>query len=373
MNVPLLDLKEQYLTIKDEVVRAMMEVVEEQNFILGPKVAELERRVAEYSGASRGVGVSSGTDALIISLMAAGVSRGDYVVTTPYTFFATAGAVARLGAVPVFADIDPKTYNIDPAKFEEAAAKLPGKKLKAAIPVHLYGQCCEMAPVMEAAKLRGMCVIEDAAQAIGAKDAQGRPAGSIGDMGCFSFFPSKNMGGFGDGGMVVTRDDALAERMSVLRAHGSSPKYYHKIIGGNFRLDALQAAVLGVKLRHLDSWSEARRANAALYDRLINEAGLPVVTPYTAPGHRHIYNQYVIRAGRRDGLAAHLKSRGVGTEVYYPLPMHMQECFRYLGYVEGDFPESERAAKETLALPVYPELSGEKITYVVDCLKEFYA
>lgn len=373
MNVPLLDLKAQYSSIKEDVVNAMLEVVEAQGFILGPKVAEFERQVAEYSGAKWGIGVSSGSDALVISLMALDIGRGDYVITTPYTFFATAGAIARVGAIPVFADIDPKTYNIDPNKVDEAAAKLPRERLKAVIPVHLYGQCCDMDGIERVAAKYGMAIIEDAAQAIGARDKKGSAAGSIGDMGCFSFFPSKNLGAFGDGGMVVTNDDTLKERLFILRAHGSSPKYYHKFIGGNFRLDALQASVLAVKLKHLDLWSEKRRENAALYDMMFKNLGLAIQLPYISPGSRHIFNQYVIRTKDRDTLAAHLKARGVGTEVYYPLPLHLQECFRYLGYKKGDFPVSEAAADETLALPVYPELTRDMLAYVVSCVKEFNA
>jgi len=373
VNVPLLDLKAQYSSIKEDVVNAMLEVVEAQGFILGPKVAEFERQVAEYSGAKWGIGVSSGSDALVISLMALDIGRGDYVITTPYTFFATAGAIARVGAIPVFADIDPKTYNIDPNKVDEAAAKLPRERLKAVIPVHLYGQCCDMDGIERVAAKYGMAIIEDAAQAIGARDKKGSAAGSIGDMGCFSFFPSKNLGAFGDGGMVVTNDDTLKERLFILRAHGSSPKYYHKFIGGNFRLDALQASVLAVKLKHLDLWSEKRRENAALYDMMFKNLGLAIQLPYISPGSRHIFNQYVIRTKDRDTLAAHLKARGVGTEVYYPLPLHLQECFRYLGYKKGDFPVSEAAADETLALPVYPELTRDMLAYVVSCVKEFNA
>ena len=372
MNVPLLDLKAQYTEIKEEVDEAMIGVVQSQAFILGATVKELEEQVAAYSGAGWGIGVSSGSDALLISLMALDVGRGDSVITTPYTFFATAGAAARLGAKPVFADIEPDTYNISPEKVEAAAKKVRKGKLKAIVPVHLFGQCCDMDAINEVAARRGAAVIEDAAQAIGAKDAGGRRAGSTGTAGCFSFFPSKNMGCFGDGGMVVTSDEELKNKIVMLRAHGSSPKYYHKVIGGNFRLDAIQAAVLAVKLRYLDSWSARRRENAATYDRLIKEAGVPVTTPHVIPGSEHIFNQYVIRSEERDGLMAHLRSRGVGTEIYYPLPMHMQECFSYLGYKEGDFPESEAAAKQTLALPVYPELTEEMIAYVVDCIKGFY-
>ncbi len=373
MQVPLLDLRAQYDTIKEDIIGAVIDVLEAQHFILGPKVAELEEQVAGYSAAKWGIGVSSGSDALLVSLMALNVGHGDYVITTPYTFFATAGAVARLGAIPVFADIDPKTYNIDPRKIADAAKKIPEGRFKAIIPVHLYGQCCDMDAIMDIAREYGAAVIEDAAQAIGARDDKDRPAGSVGDTGCFSFFPSKNLGALGDGGMVVTSRDDLKERLGVLRAHGSSPKYYHKIIGGNFRLDAIQAAVLSVKLKHLDLWSEKRRENANLYDMLLAHAGVPVKTPYMEKGFRHIFNQYVVRAKDRDALMGFLREKGVGTEIYYPLPMHLQECFAYLGYRQGDFPESEKAAKETLALPVYPELGSEAINHVVERIKEFYA
>ncbi len=372
MKVPLLDLRAQYGPIREEIIGAVMEVLEAQRFILGPKVAELEEQVARYSEAKWGIGVSSGSDALLVSLMALDVGKGDYVITTPYTFFATAGAVARLGATPVFADIDPRTYNIDTDKIAGAAKKIPKGRLKAIIPVHLYGQCCDMDAVMDIAGELGAAVVEDAAQAIGARDGKDRPAGSVGDAGCFSFFPSKNLGALGDGGMVVTSRDDLKEKLAMLRAHGSSPKYFHKIIGGNFRLDTIQAAALSVKLKHLDLWSEKRRENANLYNMLLTDAGAPVKTPYIKKGFRHIFNQYVIRAKDRDGLMGFLKEKGVGTEVYYPLPMHLQECFGYLGCRQGDFPESEKAAKETLALPVYPELDVEAIGYVVERIKEFY-
>jgi dTDP-4-amino-4,6-dideoxygalactose transaminase len=368
-----LDLKAQYEAVKGEITPAIMEVVEGQHFILGPKVAALEERVAAYSGARWGIGVSSGSDALLVALMALEVGPGDCVVTTPYTFFATAGAIVRLGATPVFVDIDPRTYNIDASRIEAAVAGLQKGKVKAVIPVHLFGQCCDMAAIMEISKAFGMAVIEDAAQAIGAKDKEGRPAGSIGDAGCFSFFPSKNLGCFGDGGMVVTSDEALKDRITILRAHGSKPKYYHRFIGGNFRLDAVQAAVLLVKLGHLEAWNEGRRENAALYERLLTDAGLPVTLPHVEPGCRHIYNQFVVRTKDRDALMAHLKGAGIGTEVYYPLPLHLQECFKYLGYKEGDFPESESAARETLALPVYPELTHEMVEYVATQVKGFHA
>ena len=373
MNVPLLDLKAQYEAVKDEITPAIMEVVESQHFILGPKVVALEERVAAYTDARWGIGVSSGSDALLVALMALDVGPGDYVVTTPYTFFATAGAIARLGATPIFVDIDPRTYNIDASKIEAATAGYPKERVKAIIPVDLFGQCCDMTAVMEISRALGMAVVEDAAQAIGAKDKEGRPAGSVGDVGCFSFFPSKNLGCFGDGGMVVTSDEMLKDRITILRAHGSKPKYYHRFIGGNFRLDAIQAAVLLVKLGHLEAWSDRRRENAGLYERLLSDAALPVMLPHVEPGCRHIYNQFVVRTKDRDALMAHLKGSGIGTEVYYPLPLHLQECFKYLGHKEGDFPESESAARETFALPIYPELTHEMIEYVVDQVKGFYS
>jgi dTDP-4-amino-4,6-dideoxygalactose transaminase len=374
MNVPLLDLKAQYAAIKDEVNAAIAEVMESQHFILGPKVEQCERAIASYSSCAHGVGVASGSDALLVCLMAEGIGPGDEVVTTPYTFFATAGAIARLGATPVFVDIDPATYNLDVSQLE---AKITGRT-RALIPVHLYGQMADMDRVMQVADAHGLIVIEDAAQAIGA-EYQGRRAGSIGHYGCFSFFPSKNLGAAGDGGMVVTNDGQRAEKMKILRGHGAKPKYYHKVVGGNFRLDALQAAVVSAKLPHLDDWTAARQRNAAQYDRLFADAGLASASPQSRVGlpkvvaNRHIFNQYVIRVSRRDELQAYLKGRGVGTEVYYPVPMHLQECFAYLGLASGSFPESERAARETLALPIQPELTKAQASYVVECVGEFLA
>jgi dTDP-4-amino-4,6-dideoxygalactose transaminase len=370
MNVPLLDLKAQYSTIKAEVDAAIAEVMESQHFILGPKVEQCEKAVARYSNCAHGIGVSSGSDALLACLMAENIGPGDEVITSTYTFFATAGAIARLGATPVFVDIDPLTYNMD---VHQLVPKIT-KRTRAIIPVHLYGQMAEMDVVMEVADRHGLVVIEDAAQAIGAV-AKGLRAGSIGHYGCFSFFPSKNLGAAGDGGMIVTNDAKRAERLAVLRGHGSKPKYYHKVIGGNFRLDAIQAAVVSAKLHHLDEWTAARQRNAQTYDRLFLEAGLAtadgaasqVVLP-TVATDRHIFNQYVIRVDRRDELQAGLKARGVGTEVYYPVPMHLQECFASLGHTKGDFPESERAATSTLALPVHPELSSEQAEYVVNSI-----
>jgi dTDP-4-amino-4,6-dideoxygalactose transaminase len=357
MKVPLLDLKAQYVGIKDEVLAAVSEVFDSQVCILGPKVAELERQVATLSDCKFGVGVSSGTDALLAVLMALGLGAGDEVITTSFTFFATAGCVSRTGATPVFVDIDPRTYNVDPQLIELAITS----RTKAIIPVHLFGQMCDMDPIMEIARRHNLYVIEDSAQAI-SSTYKGRKAGSIGHAGCFSFFPSKNLGGAGDGGMIVTNDADLHDRMLVMRSHGSKPKYYHKVVGGNFRLDPLQAAILLVKLPHLDAWSDARRRNAAIYDHEF--VGSAIGIPWINPDATSIYNQYIIRVANRDQLIAHLHAEQIGTEIYYPVPMHLQECFKGLGYNEGDLPNSESAAREVLALPVYPELSGEQIQFV---------
>jgi len=364
MTVPLLDLKIQYAAIKPAMDAAVQRVIDSQYFILGPEVAGLEAEVAAYSGAAHGIGVASGTDALLVALMALGVGQGDEVITTPYTFFATAGVIARLGATPVFVDIDPETFNIDATLVGAAVTR----RTRAIMPVHLYGRVADMDPLLAT----GLPVVEDAAQAIGARDDLGRIAGSMGMAGCFSFFPSKNLGGFGDGGLVVTQDAALAERLRILRVHGMEPKYYHPFVGGNFRLDALQAAVLRVKLPHLDNWSAGRRRNATRYRSLLAEAGLigTVVPPADVLGH--IYNQFVIRVPRRDELQAHLRAQGIGTEVYYPVPLHRQACFSELGYGPGSLPHAERAAAETLALPIYPELSDAQLDYVVDSIAEFY-
>lgn len=357
MRVPLLDLKAQYAGIKGEVLAAVGEVLESQICIMGPRVAELEEQVAQLSGSRYAVGMSSGTDALLASLMALGIGPGDEVITSPFTFFATAGSIARVGARSVFVDIEPRTFNIDPRRIEQAITP----RTKAIIPVHLFGQMCDMDPIMEVARKHGLFVIEDAAQAISAS-YKGRKAGSIGTVGCFSFFPSKNLGGAGDGGMVVTNDPEVYERLLLMRSHGSNPKYYHKVIGGNFRLDPIQAAVLLVKLPHLNAWSEARRRNAEAYNRIF--AGSRIKTPWVHPDMVSIYNQYVIRAPQRDALVQHLKDATIGVEIYYPVPLHLQECFSDLGYREGDLPESENAAKEVLALPIYAELSSEQIEYV---------
>ena len=370
MKVPLLDLKPQYEQIRAEVEPVLLEICQSQAFILGPKVEACEAAVAAYSGAAHGVGVTSGSDALIVALMAEGIGAGDEVITTPYTFFATVGAIARVGAKVVFVDIEPDTFNLDTAKLEAAVTP----RTKAIIPVHLYGQMVDMDAVMAVAAKHGLAVIEDAAQAIGS-EWKGRRAGSIGDYGCFSFFPSKNLGCFGDGGLITMQDEEKARRARILRNHGMDPKYYHQTIGGNFRLDALQAAVVTVKLKHLDGWTAARQANAARYRRLFAATGLEAAGRIVLPAEkasRHIYNQFVVRAERRDDLLAHLKAREIGVEIYYPVPLHRQECFRSLGHPEGACPESERAAKETLALPIYPDLTDEMAAWVVASVAEFY-
>jgi dTDP-4-amino-4,6-dideoxygalactose transaminase len=376
MKVPLLDLKAHHDPIEAELLDAIARVLRSQTFILGPEVEALERRVAAYCGARFAVGVSSGTDALLIGLMALGVGPGDEVITTPYSFFATAGAVARVGARPVLVDIEPATFNIDAGRIERAVTP----RTRAIVPVHLYGQCADMAPVLDVAGRHRLAVLEDAAQAIGAEYRDGRQAGTMGAIGAFSFFPSKNLGALGDAGMVVANDEGLGERLRILRAHGAKPKYYHRIIGGNFRLDALQAAVLGVKLNHLDGWTKRRQENARRYETLFSELGLTrggaVTLPpavYDGASRGHIYNQFVIRARRRNDLKAFLAGRSVGTEIYYPVPFHLQECFQYLGHKEGDFPEAERAARDSLALPIYPELTPEQQAYVVDQIRAFYA
>ncbi|MBN1420381.1 MAG: DegT/DnrJ/EryC1/StrS family aminotransferase [Planctomycetes bacterium] len=370
MKVPLLDLKRQYAAIREEVRAALDETIDSQRFILGPVVQALEEDVARYCGARAAIGVSSGTDALVVALMAESIGPGDEVVTTPYTFFATAGSIARLGARPVFVDIDPRTFNIDAGRVADAVTE----RTRAILPVHLFGRCAPMDPLLEIRKRRGVAVIEDAAQAIGAED-RGRRAGSMGDYGCFSFFPSKNLGAFGDGGIVTCVDAAKAERVRLLRGHGAKPKYYHALVGGNFRLDALQAAVVRVKLRHLDAWTEGRIRNARRYHELFDAKGIagdPVALP-EIPGDRHIFNQYVISVPRRDDLKAFLSENGVGSEIYYPVPLHLQECFRDLGYGEGAFPASEEAAKTTLALPIFPELTEDEQAYVVDTIARFFA
>ncbi len=366
MKVPLLDLKAQYEPLRDQVVPALEEVLNSQYFINGPAVKQFETSVADYCGTAHAVGASSGTDALILSLMALDIGHGDEVITTTFTFFATAGSIWRVGAKPVFVDIDPVTFNIDPTKIEAAITD----KTKAIMPVHLFGQCAEMDPILAIAQKHDLHVIEDAAQAIGCT-YKGRQAGSMGTTGCFSFFPSKNLGGAGDGGMVTTHDAELAERLLDGRNHGSRPKYYHHWVGGNFRLDTMQAAYLQIKLPHLDGWSQKRRQNAALYDDLLK--GLDAVTtPTIGPDNVSIYNQYTIRAQDRDGLRAHLTDAGIGSEIYYPVCMHQQECFASLGYQNGDLPEAEKAAIEVLALPIYPELTADQIRYVAETIDRFY-
>jgi dTDP-4-amino-4,6-dideoxygalactose transaminase len=362
MQVPLLDLKAQYASIRDEIRSAIDRVLESQRFILGPEVDALESEIAGYSNCAHAVGISSGTDALLVALMAIGIQPGDEVITSPYSFFATAGGIARLGAKPVFADIDARTYNIDPAAIE---ARITART-RAIIPVHLFGQMADMPPILEIAKRHGLPVIEDAAQAIGA-EWHGQRAGSTGDAGCFSFYPSKNLAGLGDGGMVTTNDDALADRIRLLRAHGSRDKYRHEMVGGNFRLDAIQAAVLRVKLKYLDAWTERRRQHAAFYRQKLQKAG-SVSLPYETPHARHIYNQFVIRTAGRDQLMSKLKERGIGCEVYYPIPLHLQPCFKDLGLRAGDFPASEEAAGQSLALPIYPELTDEMLQYVAEII-----
>jgi len=364
MEVPLLDLKGQYATIRDQVMAAVAEVLESQQCIGGPKVAELEKQVARVSDCKYAVGVSSGTDAILNCLMSLEIGPGDEVITTPFTFFATVGCIARVGAKPVLLDIDPRTYNINPNLIEGAVTK----RTRAIMPVHLFGQMADMDPIMDVARRHNLVVIEDAAQSI-TSTYKGRKAGSVGTVGCFSFFPSKNLGGIGDGGMVVTNDEPLFKRLMMMRNHGSEPKYYHKYVGGNFRLDPIQAAALLVKLPHLDDWSEARRRNAAYYNKKF--AGTAVQTPWISPDCKTIYNQYCIRVPRRDELVAHLKANKIGCEIYYPVPAHQQECFAYLGYKRGDFPESERAAAEIMALPIYPELTRPMQDAVVEQVLAF--
>jgi len=368
MKVPLLDLRAQYASIRPEVRVAIDRVCDSQHFILGPEVAALEEEIAAFAGAKFAVGVSSGTDALLIALMALGIGPGDEVITSTFSFFATAGVIGRLQARPVFVDIEPDSFNLDP---EAVSAKIT-QHTKAILPVHLFGRCANMQAIMDLVSSRGIHVVEDAAQAIGAKDDHCRPAGTIGSMGCFSFFPSKNLGGFGDGGMVVTNDPGLAEKLRILRVHGGKPKYHHRVIGGNFRLDALQAAVLRVKLKHLTAWTEARRRNAQRYRKLFTEAGLQELIALPQDTLGHIYNQFVIRCPQRDSLQACLRENGIETEVYYPIPLHLQECFMELGYKPGELLHAEAAAVEALALPIYPELSEEQQHYVVEQMRAFY-
>jgi dTDP-4-amino-4,6-dideoxygalactose transaminase len=366
VKVPLLDLQGQYRPIRDEVLAALTRVCDSQQFILGHEVEALEHELATYLEVRHAIAVSSGTDAILVSLMALGIGPGDEVVTSTYSFFATAGCIARVGATPVFVDIDPATYALD----VDAVAAAVTSRTKAVIPVHLFGLTADMDPLLAITNRAGIPVIEDACQAIGARYREKR-AGTLGTLGCFSFFPSKNLGAFGDGGLVVTNGDALATKVRLLRNHGAQPKYYHRHIGGNFRLDALQAAVLKVKLKHLDEWTEQRRTNAQRYDRMFTGASWERNRlPYEPLGRRHIYNQYVVRVDNRDLVRSQLAERGIGTEVYYPVPLHMQECFNRLGGRSGDHPHAENAAGSTLALPIYSELNEEQQQYVVDTLSE---
>ncbi len=378
MRVPALDLKPQLATIRGELLNAVAKVIDSTGYIMGPAVAEFEKTIADYLGVKQAIGVSSGTDALLLALMALKVGPGDAVITTPYSFFATAGVVARLNARILLTDIDPDTYNMDPQKVKELLEDLSSverRTVKAIMPVHLYGQAADMTPLMSCADRYGIPVVEDAAQAIGARyplNGKAVCVGTIGKAGCFSFFPSKNLGGIGDGGLIVTNDEEYADFLRVLRVHGAKPKYCHSFIGGNFRLDTVQAAALQVKLPHLQDWTEGRQRNAEYYDEKL--ASIPEVkTPKTAYRREfHIYNQYVISALRRDELAKYLEAREIGVNIYYPVPFHLQPCFRNLGYGKGDFPASERAAETTLALPIYKELSREQLDWVVSSVREFY-
>jgi dTDP-4-amino-4,6-dideoxygalactose transaminase len=380
MNVPLLDLKAQYRSIKDEMMPVLTEAIDSQLFILGAPVEKIEQQIAGYCGAAYAVGVTSGSDALLLALMALDIQPGDKVITTPYTFFATAGSICRVGAEPHFVDIQPDTYNIDPAKIRELLERLPAgerSRIKAIMPVHLYGQCADMTEIMAIAQVYNLKVIEDAAQALGAAvtmEGAESKACAIGDFGCISFFPSKNLGCFGDGGMVTTNDAGYAKKLKSLRMHGQASTYHYQYIGMNGRLDALQAAVLLVKLPHLNSWAAGRQMNAALYEKLFSEAGLlEFITPPAKRADRnHVYNQFIIRANNRDALKEHLDKNGIGTAIYYPLCLHLQDCFKFLGGKPGDYPEAEKASQETLALPVFPELTSAQIAYVVEQIAAFY-
>lgn len=366
-TVALLDLKAQYAHIRDEVTETLARICDGQTFVLGEPVARLEREIAAYSQVKHGIGCASGSDAILLAMKAFGVGAGDEVLTVPFSFFATAGYIVHTGAQPVFCDIDAATFNMDPAKVEQALDQHP--KIKAILPVHLYGQCADMDPILDIANARGIPVIEDAAQSIGA-EYRGRRAGSIGAAACFSFYPGKNLGAFGDAGMVTTHDDAAAHSLRALRVHGGHTRYVHDTVGWNSRLDALQAAVLSVKLKYLDQWTEARQVNADRYRELLGDC--VQTPPVAAHSTRHVHNQFVIRAKNRDGLKQHLADQGIGTEIYYPIPLHLQTCFAYLGYKAGDFPVSEQAAAETLAIPVHPELTPEDIDYVAEQIRAFY-
>ncbi|MFZ1519605.1 MAG: DegT/DnrJ/EryC1/StrS family aminotransferase [Ignavibacteriaceae bacterium] len=386
MRVPLLDLKPQYLALKKELDEAVIKVAESQHFILGPEVTEMEKEFCNYLGCKHALGVSSGTDALLLALMAIDIKPGDEVIVPTYSFFATAGVVSRLFATPVLVENDPVTFNMDPKDFEKKITA----KTKAVIPVHLYGQSADLDEIVKIAKDHNIIVIEDAAQAIGTQYKDGRFVGTVGDIGCFSFFPSKNLGCYGDGGLVTTNNEDLAKVLNIKRVHGGEPKYYHKVIGGNFRIDALQAAVLRVKLPHLDKWSEKRRQNANRYTQLFVEAGLAEETGKTSFDAKnkvllpkaaferfrvrnfHIYNQYIVRVDKRDQLREFLSKNEIGTEIYYPVPFHLQECFKELGHKKGDFPLSEFSADTSIALPIFPELSDDQLVFVVETIKKFF-
>ena len=373
-QIPTLDLSRQYATIADEVQAAVAKVLASQHYVLGEEVAKFEQAAARELGTKETVGCASGTDALWLALAAAGVGQGDAVITTPFTFFASASSITRANARPVFVDIEPDTFNLDPAQLERALGDAKNQDVKAVMPIHLYGQCADMTRIHEIARPRKVTVVEDAAQAFGAAWA-GTPAGALGDIGCFSFYPTKNLSAYGDGGLCSTSSESLAERMRMLRNHGSRQRYYHEEIGWNSRLDSVQAAVLNVKLPHLRGWNEARRERACYYHKLFREAGIAegaVTLPAVRDEAFHIYHQFVVRAQKRDELRRHLTEQRIGSEVYYPVPLHMQECFAYLGYKEGDFPESERAAREVLALPIFPELTRAEQERIVATVAEFY-
>lgn len=369
MKIPMLDLSEQYASLKEEVMQALDEVMSSSRFILGSEVEKIEQDIAKYSHVKHGIGCGNGSDAIHIALQAAGIGEGDEVITTPFTFFATGGAIVRAGAKPVYIDIDPNNFNMDPSKIEAAITE----NTKAIIPVHLYGQMADMVKIMEVAKRHNLIVIEDAAQAIGAKQGQ-YSVGELGHAATYSFFPTKNLGAYGDGGMVVTNYDDIAEKSKIIRVHGSKPKYYHSVMGYNSRLDELQAAVLNVKFPHLDKWSQERAGHAQLYTTLLNEkVGDAVKTPQVIEGFHHVFHQYTILTDRRDELQAFLNENGVSSMIYYPVPLHLQPVFEYLGYKEGDMPESEKAAKNALSLPMFPELKEEQQQYVVAKIAEFFA
>lgn len=369
MNVPLLDLKSQYASIKQEIQMVLEEVCAEQSFILGAHVLKLEQTLASYIGTDHAIGVASGSDALLLSLMEVGIEPGDRVVTVPFTFFASAGVISRLHARPVFVDVTPDTFNLDPTRLADVLTP----DVKAILPVHLFGQCADMEPILQIADGQGIPVIEDACQAIGAA-RNGVQAGAVGRTGCFSFFPSKNLGGFGDGGLITTRDPLAAERLRLLRVHGSRSEYHHHFIGMNSRLDALQAAILQVKFQHLAQWTAQRQAHADAYRQLFHACQLDerVTMPIVSSGNTHVYNQFTIRTPQRDELSAYLTQHGIGNRIYYPVPLHLQECYQDLGYHKGDFPVSEQLSQEVLSLPIYPELTPDQLQYVVDTIKTFF-